>query len=98
MAEADLTKLTRVQKLRCCIAYLAEGNSLEDLCIQLIETIGGTDIESGAVEEFFGEIVEEMERARKDDPDCFETTTEEEVQSLIKSFENNHFAYVHHLP
>jgi hypothetical protein len=85
--------LTRLQKLDICVAYLASGNSVYDLCIQLIETLGGTDIRSGAVEEYFDDLIEDMEKARMSEPGDFETSTEEEVNCLLKLAKSHDYEY-----
>lgn len=83
--------MTPEQKQQICIAYLAFNNSVEDLCIQLIEALHSQapGISSDPVEQFLEEIHKDMIQIREDDPESFETTADEELESLRKVYEEH---------
>jgi hypothetical protein len=80
-----LAALTRDDKRKFCIAYLASGNSVEDLCIQILETLGDTDLESGAVESFFWDTVDDVSTINEDN----QQYVEEYVQDMIKLYDED---------
>lgn len=70
---------------KICVAYLCSGNSAEALALQLIETL------HGSTELFFDEIVADMNEARSESPESFETTTEEELQFLKNLYSEHEY-------
>jgi hypothetical protein len=84
--------LTRSQKLDICIAYLCTGNSARDLAIQLIETLGGTDIDSGAVETYYDDITADMvEKVKNKEMEA--TEVQETLEYLLEVAESNQYEY-----
>lgn len=79
-------KLTEEQlKIRHTVfAYVCSGNSLWDL----VESHIGGDWEG-----HYKDIVQELTEARKQDPECFESTVEEELESLEASGRAEQYSY-----
>lgn len=84
---------TAEQMKQISVAYLCFGNSAEDLALQLIQALqkGTNQPVEVAVHDFFDDIVMEMEEGRKDSPESFETTTEEELQQLLDIYEEHKY-------
>ena len=78
---------TPEQMRKISVAYLASGNSVNDLCEQLIETLHKGDPDPFGA--FFKEIVDDMVSERKNAPESFETTVETELQ-ILEETANDH--------
>jgi hypothetical protein len=73
------------QKKRICIAYLALGNSVEALCEMIIE--GGWD----GYDDYFNDLQGDLQKAREDAPESFETTTDQELGFLLETYEEHEY-------
>lgn len=90
------TEYTAEQKHKIVVAYLAQGNSFEDIVMQYVETLhGGVE---GAYEAFFDiAIHQDLIESRAESPDSFETTVDEELQQCLDLYDSE-LAYISNTP
>lgn len=67
------------EKKRIAIAALAAGNSVYTLCEMILDS--GS---SKCWDEHFQELLTDFEQSRKDAPESFETTVEQEFEMLLE--------------
>lgn len=87
------TNLTLEQKKSICIAYLASGNSVHALCEQLITTLHKATTEAESFEQFFEEIHKDSIEQRKQSPESFDTTADEEMNALLEIAREHEYEY-----
>jgi hypothetical protein len=69
----------RERHVNVVYGYLTSGNSVHDLITQLVQALWpNMDVED-SYRQFYLEIVEGLEQARKNDPAGFETTVQDEL-------------------
>jgi hypothetical protein len=88
MSNINLSELTTDQKRKAVVAYIASGNSVEALIEQLLSCLHGCEGDQ-MYDEAFNEISQDQINERKDSPESFENTWEEEVEALIESYDHN---------
>lgn len=79
------------QQKAACIAHLASGNSVEDLCMMIIRSqkkMAKAD-DDQCIIDFFDDIAMEFQVARQESPESFETSADEEIDALVEIY-NEH--------
>lgn len=75
-----------------CVSSI--GNSVEALCEQLIEALHKAEpgISSDPFEQFFEEIHKEAIQAREEDAESFDTSADEEMESLVELYQEHQYS------
>lgn len=84
------TEYTSDQKRKIVVAYIASGNSVESIIEQLLTTLYTT--ENDVWGSHFDDIVKDIQQARQEVPEEFESSTEEELQCLEQLY-TEHLEY-----
>lgn len=86
---------TQEEMRKAVIAYLAFGNSVEDLVDQYIELVGKSYTNNLTTEEsyktFFEEIVDDAKQEIAEDPGNHESTVEEAIQMLLETYNDHEY-------